>query len=72
MYAGTLGFMNWTSTQHAGWEDQCREFASEQVPFRLDHVAGQKEEEICDKLCAENNFQNEKRGSSVLFTPVPN
>jgi hypothetical protein len=63
--------MNWTSTQHAGWADQCRGFASKRMPFRLDHVAGQIEEVICDNLCAEHRFRQEKRGSSVLFTPIP-
>jgi hypothetical protein len=52
-----LVFMNWTSTQHTGWTDQCREFASKRVPFRVDHVAGQKEDEICDSICAEHHFR---------------
>ena len=69
-YPDTLGSMNWTSTQHPGWADQCLEFASKQMPFRLDHVSGQNEGEICDQLCAEHNFRQQKRGSSVLFTPV--
>jgi hypothetical protein len=71
MYAGASGFMNWTSTQHSEWADQCREFASKRMPFRLDHVSGEKDEEICDNLAAEHNFRQEKRGSSVLFTPIP-
>jgi len=50
--------------------EQCREFASKRLPFRLDHVTGQKEEEFCDNLCADNNFRQEKLGSSVLFTPI--
>ena len=72
LYAGALGFMNWTSTEHPGWVEQCREFASKRMPFRLDHVSGQNEEKICDKLCAEHNFRQEKRGSAVLFTPIQN
>ena len=71
MHAGTLAFMNWTSTQHPGWVEQCREFASKGVPFRLDHVAGHKEEEICDKLCAQHKLRQERRGASVLFMPIP-
>jgi hypothetical protein len=71
MYAGALSFMNWTSTQHTAWADQSREFASAQTPFRLEHVFGQKEQEICDNLCAEHNFRQEKHGSFVLFTPKP-
>jgi len=71
VYAGALGIMNWTSTQHTGWEDQCREFASKRMPFRLDHVSGYKEEEICDNLAAEHIYRQEKRGSSILFTPMP-
>jgi len=63
--------MNWTSTQHTGWADQCREFASKRMPFRLDHVSGNDEEAFCDKLCDEHNFRLEKCGSSVLFTPIP-
>jgi hypothetical protein len=69
--AGALGIMNWTSTQHSGWAEQCREFASKRTPFRLDHVAGQKEEETCVNFCAEHHFRRERRGSSVLFTPIP-
>jgi hypothetical protein len=68
---GAIGFMNWTSTQHPGWAEQFREFASKRVPFRVDHVAGQKEEEVCDNLCAEHHFLQERRGSSVLFIPIP-
>ena len=67
------GYMNWTSTQHPEWENQSREFASRQkpVPFRLDHVGSAAEEEFCDNLCAERNYRQEKCGSSVMFTPVP-
>jgi hypothetical protein len=42
------------------------------MPFRVDHVAGQKEEEICDNLRADHRFRQEKRGSSMLFMPIPN
>jgi len=72
MYAGAVGYMNWTSTQHTGWEQECREFASQRMPFRLDHVCGEKEEEVCDRVAAEHNFRQQKRGSAVLFTPIPN
>ncbi len=71
MYAGAVGFMNWTSTEHAAWADECHEFASKRQPFRLEHVFGQKEKEICDDLCAEHKFRQEKHGSFVLFTPMP-
>jgi hypothetical protein len=71
MYAGAFGFMNWTSTQHPQWADQCREFASTRQPFRLEHVFGKDEEAFCDKLCDEQNFRHEKHGSFVLFTPIP-
>jgi hypothetical protein len=64
--------MNWTSTQHPGWVEQCRQFATEDEPFRLDHVCGSKEEEACEQLASEHNLKLVKRGSSMLFTPLPN
>jgi len=64
--------MSWTSTEHGAWEEKCREFAAERVAFRLDHVFGEKEEQICDSLCAEYNFRQKTCGSSILFTPIPN
>jgi hypothetical protein len=64
--------MNWTSTEHGGWVEQCRQFAIQEEPFRLDHVCGAKEEQMCEQLASECNLRAEKRGSSVLFTPLPN
>ncbi len=68
---GTFRFMNWTSTEHHGWAEECLKFASERKPFRLDHVFGPKEEKVCDTFCAEHTFRQKKCGSSVLFTPIP-
>jgi hypothetical protein len=63
--------MNWTSTQHPGWAEQCRDFASKRMPFRLEHISGPKEEAFCDNLCEEQNYRQEKHGSFVVFTPNP-
>jgi len=71
IYDVAVSFMNWTSTQHAGWAEQCREFASKRMPFRLDHISGPKEVEFCDNLCAEQNYRQVTHGSSVVFTPGP-
>jgi hypothetical protein len=70
-YAGALGFMNWTSTQHNEWADQCREFASNRQPFRLEHVYGKDEESFCDHLCEQQNYRQERHGAFVVFTPIP-
>jgi len=62
-------FMNWTSTEHSKWAEQCRAFAIARKPFRLEHIFGKKEEAFCDDLCGEQNLRQEKHGAFVLFTP---
>lgn len=61
--------MNWTSTQNTFWTDQCRAFATERAPFRLDHVFGPAETGFCDEFCKEHHYRLRKQGSSVAFTP---
>jgi hypothetical protein len=62
--------MNWTSTQHSEWAEQCRTFASNRQPFRLEHVFGKKEEAFCDNLCDEQHLSKIRHGAFVLFTPI--
>jgi hypothetical protein len=62
--------MNWTSTQHSTWADECGALASKREPFRLDHVATPVEKEFCDQLCSDSKYLQEKHGSSVTFTPA--
>ena len=69
--AGGMDFMNWTTTQNSDWPEECRRFAVNRQPFRLEHVFGKKEEDFCADLCIEQNLTQEKRGSFVLFTPAP-
>ncbi len=71
-FSAMLGkVMNWTSTQNTFWADQCRAFATERAPFRLDHVFGPAETGFCDAFCKEYLYRQRKQGSSVAFTPEP-
>jgi hypothetical protein len=62
--------MNWTSTQHTRWREQCEEFAARQQPFRLDHVAGALEKGFCTEFCTQREYRQKNIGSSVLFSPT--